>query len=160
MILIFPWARMLPDGKPSPKNYPWWNEVVAGLMKVPMLGTGILQVSQKNEPGIPGASRTDDVPIRDIERMLSTCETWISVDSFVPHLAHTIGQPGVVLFGPSDPLIFGHAEHINLQAGRQHLREWQFRHWSQVDPNPAAFVAPGLVIQAVQASIRQRQARI
>lgn len=75
----------------------------------------------------------------------------------LPHLAWSIGQPGVAIFGPSDPNIFGHVENINLLKDRRYLRERQFWLWSQYEPNPEAFVDPKVVIAAAQLSIIKRK---
>lgn len=155
MILIFPWSRMLlPGGKPSPKNYPYWPEVVSALKS----RWECIQVSSSREPGIGCAARIDDAKLPRIAKMLEDCSTWLSVDSFVPHMAWTLKQPGVVIFGPSDPKIFGHPENINLLKDPRYLRRWQFRHWSQVAPDPEAFLRPETVVASAILSISKREA--
>lgn len=153
MILIFPWSRMLPDGKPNPKNYPYWSPVVSFMKN---LGECI-QVSGSKEPGIGCASRINDAKLSRIGTLLAECHTWISVDSFVPHMAWTLKQPGVVIFGPSDPKIFGHPGNINLLKSPTFLRRWQFRHWNQIQPDPEAFVQPEDVLSAALLSIAMRK---
>jgi ADP-heptose:LPS heptosyltransferase len=37
-------------------------------------------------------------------------------DSFPGHLAAAVGVPAVVLFGPSEPAVFGHAANRNLRS--------------------------------------------
>src|SRR5258707_727923 len=41
--------------------------------------------------------------------LVNWCDVWVSIDSFLPHLvAHHNLKRGVVLWGKSDPLIFGY----------------------------------------------------
>lgn len=156
MILISAWSRSTPDGKQSPKNYPHWGKVVAFLVE---RGHEVLQVACKGEPPLPGAAREDDLSFARLGELLKICETWIAVDNFFPHLAWTEGEPGVAIFGSSDPLIFGHPENLNLLKDRRNLRKWQFRHWSQENYNPDIFVAPAIVIAAAAQSIACRKER-
>ncbi len=46
--------------------------------------------------------------------LLEKSKCFVSVDTFLNHAGHAIGKRGVVLFGPSDPNIFGHESNINL----------------------------------------------
>jgi ADP-heptose:LPS heptosyltransferase len=147
VILISPWSRVTTDGKPSPKNYPHWGAVVAGLAKA---GHEVVQVSVAGEPSVPGVSRrVDGLPFDALSGLIRSCRTWLSVDNFFHHFAWSLKRPGVVLFGMSDPEIFGHPENLNLLQDRRYLRKWQFRHWSQEPPNPEAFVSPEDVLRAV-----------
>lgn len=156
MILIFPWARKTTDGKLSPKDYPYWPEVVR-LFASKDIKTH--QVSCAGEAGISCDTRSDDLSLAKIQAALKECESWISVDSFVPHMAWSIGEPGVAIFGLSDPWIFGHPDNINLLKDRKFLRKRQFGLWSQETPNPKAFISPDIVVTAAKMSIEKRKAR-
>lgn len=153
MILLSPLARNTTEGKPSPKNYPHWGAVVEGLLKS---GLEVLQVSCSGEPGIPGAKRVDDLSLEEIAALMKTCDTWASVDNFWHHMAWTLAQPGVVIFGSSDPAIFGHPENINLLKDRRFLRIRQFGLWSQEKPYPEMFVGPEAVLSAIALSITRK----
>jgi ADP-heptose:LPS heptosyltransferase len=155
LILISPWSRITTEGAPSPKNYPHWEAVVGGLLKA---GYEVAQLSRSGEPDIQGVTRRmDDLTLQEIGALIATSETWIAVDNFLPHMAWTLNQPGVVIFGLSDPDIFGHPGNINLLKSRHFLRTRQFGLWSQEKPNPEAFVSPEIVIRAVEQSIKQRR---
>jgi ADP-heptose:LPS heptosyltransferase len=146
-ILIFPWARNTTEGKPSPKNYPFWDAVVTKLLKK---GHKVHQVSCSGEPDVPGCTmRSNDLPLSKITELLGACDTWASVDSFLPHLAWSIGKRGVAIFGLSDPEIFGHRENINLLRGRRFLRVRQFGLWSQETYNSDAFVQADQVVNSI-----------
>jgi ADP-heptose:LPS heptosyltransferase len=156
MILIFPWSRKTTDGKSSPKNYPYWEAVVEGLVGK---GHEVLQVSCTGEVGVAGTRRVDDLPLEKIADLMKTCETWISCDNFAHHMAWTLNEPGIVIFGMSDPAIFGHPENLNILKDAKYLRARQFGLWSQEPENPAAFVGPQAVLEAVRLSIKQRKSR-
>lgn len=155
MILISPWSRDTTDRKPSPKNYPKWAAVVAVLR---MKGLEVRQVSCTGEPEVQGCQgRWDNLRLRELYPLVQGCDTWISVDNFWHHMAWTIKEPGVAIFGSSDPLIFGHTENINLLKDRSFLREKQFWLWSQTTANPEMWVGPDVVVSATLRSIEQRK---
>lgn len=157
MIIVSPWSRRTPDGRESPKNYPHWGEVARSLAAS---GRELLQLSASGEPGVPGChARKDDLPLRAIEALIGACETWISVDNFFHHLAWHVGKRGVVIFGPSDPDIFGHPENVNLLKSRQSLRKAQFGLWSQEPQWTQGFVGPQEVMAAVETVIFARRPR-
>lgn len=155
MILISPWARNTTEGKPSPKNYPYWDAVVESLRKA---NHEVAQVSCSGEADIAGAKRLNDLPLDQVSELMKTCETWISVDNFWHHMAWTLKIPGIVIFGMSDPEIFGHPENINILKDRRFLRVRQFGLWSQEPPNPNSFVGPTAVLEAVRLSIKRKLA--
>lgn len=156
MILIFPWSRNTSEGKPSPKNYPHWDQVVSDLSTA---GHLVFQASCTGEAAVPGTKRLNDQPLDKIAELMKICETWISVDNFAHHMAWTLKEPGVVIFGMSDPAIFGHKENINVLKDGKYLRARQFGLWSQEPENKDAFVGPQGVLEAVRLSIKQRGSR-
>jgi glycosyltransferase involved in cell wall biosynthesis len=143
-ILIAPWSNALPDGRTNAKNYPYWRELVA-LLKPHYHVTQIGRMGEKE--------LCSDVrfyyDIRQIADLLRQADTFISVDSFLPHLAHKIGKSGIVLFGQSDPNIFGYDENINLLKDRNYLRPNQFEIWDNCEYNREAFVEPEAVLRAL-----------
>jgi len=148
-ILIFPWAKRTPNNYKSPKDYPHWSLLTHKLIELKP-DIKIMQLSCKDEPVIDGnIERNDDLKLSTIKRLLQECKTWISIDSFAPHLAWSIGKRGVVIFGYSDPLIFGHPENINLLKDRKYLRNRQFGTWNEVQPCLDIWIQPEEVINAV-----------
>lgn len=146
-ILIFPWARGMRNGKPHPKNYPFWSELIE---KLQASGHEIIQTGYPGEPPLvkdvrPGLNLTE------LAVLIKSVDTWIGIDSFGPHYCWDLGVPGIVLFGQSDPVIFGHPENINLLKDRKYLRERQFWLWEQAEANDDAWVTPDEVIQAFNA---------
>lgn len=144
-ILIFPWAKAMRTDKQHPKNYPWWPELILALQD---LGHEIVQVGSTGEQQLVEDFK-QNLKLDELRDLLFSCDTWISVDSFGQHFAWDLGIKGIVIFGQSDPLIFGHEENINLLKSRGYLREKQFWLWEQAEFNPDAFVSVEEVVAAV-----------
>jgi ADP-heptose:LPS heptosyltransferase len=120
----------------------------------------VWQISCAGEPVVKGCTkRFDNLTLAEIVRLLRECRTWMSVDNMFQHLAWSIGHRGVVVFGPSDPLIFGHAENVNLLRDRKFLRDRQFGLWSEIPWQPEIFSPPDAVVRAVE-SIMSMNARL
>lgn len=143
MLIISPFAKRLLNGKENPKNYPFWEQLVA------MIEEPIVQVGVTGERQLVGDFRPD-LCISDLRGLIKECRTWISVDSFFQHLAWDEGRPGIVLWGPSDPLIFGHPENVNLLRGREHLAPNQFLWWEHTEHKSDRFVGPHEVVNQLR----------
>jgi ADP-heptose:LPS heptosyltransferase len=135
MIIIAPYAQKLRNGKNNPKNYPWWPELIS------LINGPIVQIGIEGETQLVEDFRKN-LPLDELKSLVLECRTWISVDSFFQHFAWDLNKPGIVLWGQSDPLIFGHPENTNLLKDRNYLREKQFWWWEQCDYNAEAFVKP------------------
>ena len=140
MILIAPYSKPLRTGGNNPKNYPYWKELISQIQEE------IIQIGTDEEEQLVPEFRKN-LPLGDLRYLIGECRTWISVDSFFQHLAWDCGKKGIVLFGPSDPLIFGHPENINLLKDRSYLREKQFWWWEQCEYREEAFVKPAEVLK-------------
>lgn len=157
MILLFPRAAKTTDGQPSPKDYSHFEVVVKRLSE---LGFEVHQALKAGEATVPGCKGWyENFSLKYLMPLIQGCETWISVDSFAQHFAWTIKEPGVAIFGQSDPLIFGHPENINLLKDRKFLRDRQFGLWSQTKAFPEMWVGPEAVVNAVLLSVEQRKRR-
>ena len=135
MIVIAPYAQKLRNGKENPKNYPYWEELIKQIDE-PIIQVGIEGEKQLVDNFCKGLS------INDLCQLLVKCRTWIGVDSFFQHLAWREGKQGIVLWGPSDPLIFGHPENINLLKDKKYLAPNQFLWWEQTEYLAERFVEP------------------
>jgi ADP-heptose:LPS heptosyltransferase len=142
MIIISPYSKKLRNGKENPKNYPYWKELVS-FIKEPIIQVGV----DGEEQLVPDFRKNLSMP--ELTNLINDCRTWISVDSFFQHLAWDIGKPGIVLWGQSDPLIFGHPENTNLLKDRSYLREKQFWWWEQCDYREDAFVKPEVIVSFI-----------
>lgn len=143
MIIISPFARPMRNDKMHPKNYPYWREVIENIDE------DIVQIGIEGEEQLVPDFRKN-LRLYELSILVSQCNTWISVDSFFQHFCWDLNKPGIVLFGQSDPNIFGHPENINLLKDRKYLREKQFWLWEQAEFNKDAFVGPEVVLEALR----------
>ena len=120
----------------TPKSYPYWDELI-----------GMLENNEvKKIEGI--------LSEQEIIDLVNWCDTWVSIDSFLPHLvAFKKLKPGIVIWGKSDPDIYGYKTNINLLKDRSFLRPDQFRWWNDVSPDYNAFVSPKVVLAAIQSML-------
>lgn len=140
-ILISPYSAKLRNGQPNPKNYPHWPRLVQLLSQS---GYEVIQI------GIAGEDRIESVsqfiigwPFDKLRQLAEDCATWISVDNFFPHFANCERlKPGIVLFGQSDPRIFGYPQNGNLLRGRDYLRQFPYDIWEAATYRADAFVYP------------------
>ncbi len=144
-ILISPWSKVLRDGSYNAKNYPWWPVVISKLKEE----YDIVQVGVGGEEQLVEDFRKN-LPLKEVAKLIEECYVWISVDNFLPHLAHLVGKSGIAIWGVSDPNIFGYKENKNLLKSRKYLRENQFFIWDGVKHDPNVFVSPDVVINAVR----------
>lgn len=86
-----------------------------------------------------------NMPYQEIEKLLGKCDTWVSVDSFLPHVAYHLKKPGIVIWSVSDPKIFGYPQNRNLLKDRKYLRKNQFDIWEAHSLVPDSFVEPEIV---------------
>jgi len=142
MIIISPFAQKLRNGNLNPKNYPieYWKELIK------MIDEPIIQVGVEGEEQLVDTF-VKNMPLPRLRELLQECRTWIGVDSFFQHLGWDEGKQGIVLWGPSDPLIFGHPENINLLKDRSYLVENQFIWWEATPHSNSRFVEPQKVIE-------------
>lgn len=138
-ILIAPYAQKLRNGKNNPKNYPYWDELIK-LIDIP-----IIQVGVQGEKQLVTDFR-QNLSLDELKELALHCKTWLSVDSFFQHFCWDLGKYGFVLWGQSDPNIFGHPENYNLLKDRKYLREKQFWLWEQAEENDDSFLKPEEVI--------------
>jgi ADP-heptose:LPS heptosyltransferase len=140
MIIISPFVKPLRDGKNNPKNYPYWETLIE------MIDEPIVQVGVEGEKQLVSDFRKN-LSISELRKLIQECRTWISCDSFFQHLAWDEKKTGIVLWGPSDPLIFGHPENVNLLKDRSHLTPNQFLWWEATEHKNERFVKPKEVLE-------------
>ncbi len=149
-ICIFPRCKRLKDGSPSPKDYPYWQQLVS-LMKQD--GYDIIQISPFSEEYIDGVKiMTGALSIEEIKDLVNKSVTYISCDSFAPHLLSFIR--GYVIFGVSDPKIYGYERNLNILKDRSFLKKLQFEDWRPHDNNKEAYLSAGTVWQMIKADLK------
>ena len=144
-ILLAPYARPLRNGNVNAKNYPRAKELVD------LLGEHGHLVAQI---GVEGEDQVcqiflKNLSFKEVSAELRNHDTFIAVDSYLQHHAWLLGIRGVVLWGQSDPLIFGHPLHVNLLKDRKYLRPDQFNTYEGLACLDEAFVSPSAVLEAL-----------
>lgn len=147
-VLIAPYSVKLPNGRPSPKNYPHWKKLVELLVES---GYEVIQIGVKGEERIDGVGQfITNWPFSKIKDLVNASAVWISVDSWLPHFCHCERlKRGIVLFGQSDPRVFGYSNNINLLRGRDYLRQFQYQSWMDAPDRPDSFVYAENVMASV-----------
>lgn len=145
-IIISPWSKRMRNGERNPKNYPYWKEVVSLLKSK---GYYTIQVGITGEEEIGADRIIFDHSLDVLTGLIKDCYTWISVDNFFQHLGYLLDKKGVVIFGQSDPLIFGHNTNVNLLKDRKYLRELQFDIWERCQFREECFLPPGDIVKQV-----------
>lgn len=141
-LLISPFAQKLRNGKNNPKNYYYWDRLIFLLEQK----HSIIQIGTKGESKLVKDFRTN-LPLKEIKKLLLECDLWISVDSFLPHLAQHVGKSGIVIFGKSDPNIFGYPNNINILKDIKYLRKNQFDIWENERYDKEVFVEPEEIVE-------------
>ena len=139
MILISPYSKALTNGKVNPKNYPYWEEIIAGINEP------IVQVGIEGEKQLVSDFRKN-LPLSELKELILQCRLWISCDSFIQHVATSLWKRGIVLWSVSDPNIYGYADNVNLLKNRDCLSKNQFLWWESVEFDASKFVSPEEVI--------------
>lgn len=147
-IIISPYSRQLRGTtKLNPKNYPHWEELVKLLKEK---NVEITQVGVMGEKEIPGVDKVVfNSSLKELKKLILECDTWVSVDNFFQHYCNLIGKSGIVLFGQSDPIIFGHLQNRNLLKDIKYLRPDQFNTWECATFIEEAFVEPRKVLNEI-----------
>ena len=150
-ILIATCSKKLRNGKENPKNYPWWPELLHELG----MDFHVTQIAAAGDRRYAADYRVG-LSMADITKLVAECAFWVSVDSFLPHLAHHLGKPGVVLWAKSDPVIYGYPENLNLLKDRKYLRKSPFDIWEHETFDSAAFMSVPAIVSAVSGWYKPR----
>lgn len=126
-ILIIPNSKQLRSGKRNAKEYPFDK-------LYPLLDGHNIKILDYI------------ADINELKSLLDWCDVWISVDTYFPHFVQHYGKKrGIVLWGKSDPNIFGYYENDNLLKDRRYLRKDQFDLWENEEWEDV-FVEPQQII--------------
>jgi len=146
VILFAPFAARSPSlkGQPSPKDYPNPKELAALLENE----DEVIQVGGGNDEQLCKDFRPN-LDFNELGKLIDASRTGVCVDSYLQHAYWYRDRRAIVLFGISDPVIFGHPENLNLLADRAFLRPNQFDLYYVSDYRAEAFVDPEIVINAL-----------
>jgi len=148
IILYAPFAARQPqlNGSGSPKDYPFAKELAERMIAA---GHRVIQVGVEGEAQMVPEFRTN-LSFDGVGELISGCDTAVCVDSYLQHHCWYLNKRAIVLWGISDPLIFGHSIHLNLLKDRQFLRQNQFDLYYSNQHRPEAFVSPEEVLKALE----------
>ena len=151
-VAVAPFAARLPSGIPNAKNWPWFKELFTM-----MPDDEFIQLGTNGEDRIEGAAQfIQGFPLEKLEQVIRDCDTWLSVDSWLPHFCATMRlQSGVVIWGQSNPKIWGYKHNINLLKSKEFLREFQYAPWWDIPYNENAFISPEVVVDALHGQLTQ-----
>lgn len=115
------------------KSYPYWDEL-------------ILLLKNHEIKEIKGILTTPQ--LLDIVKW---SDVVITIDSFLPHFIkyHKIDKKVVVLWGISDPELFGYKDNINLLKDKKYLRPNQYAKWDDVPNIKESWVSPDKILQSL-----------
>lgn len=147
-VAIAPYAAKLPNGARNPKEYPYWAKLIELLNSE---GHEVIQLGVKGETRIEGVAQfIQGFPLEKLEQVIRDCDHWIAVDTWMGHFCATLRLPsGIVIWGQSNPRIWGYPHNINLLKSRDFLREYQYAPWWDVPYIEEAFVSPETVMKAL-----------
>jgi len=141
-ILISPYSvNFSSHGGKNAKNYPYWQELIDMLVDA---GHEVYQIHCCKEKIFKNVETISFDKIYKYEKLILSgkYDTFISVDNFFHHLAAYCKFPGYVIFGKSDPSIFGHKIHTNIYKNKKYFRPNQFDVWFFEKYNEDVFVKP------------------
>lgn len=145
--LVSPVSRRKPNGERSPKDYPGWEELCIQLRRK---GCHITQVAADGDERLQNINALyTGSPLDRVITLAAEASIWISVDNFLPHAVYSVygeTRPGVVLWGPSDPEIFGYPANLNILRSKGCLCGNQFGLWRDVTYDATRFMPPFCVI--------------
>lgn len=154
-ILISPYSSKLENNHQNPKNYPFWQEVINNLK------SRDIKVIQCGVDGEDLFKNIDghlfNLSFIELGEEVKKCNTWISVDSYFQHVGAYFKKTGIVLWGKSDPEIFGYKSNINLLKDKKYLRKGQFDLWTMETFDKNCFVEPQVVIKIAMELIKTQQ---
>jgi ADP-heptose:LPS heptosyltransferase len=143
-IVISPYSRKLRNGNNNPKNYPWWQKVIDGLQE-----HHVIQIGINGEESFTGVELKFNLKLKDIIQLINECDIWISVDNFLQHLASHTDKRGIVIWGRSDPNIFGYPHNTNILKDKKYLRPDQYNIWESIEYIKNVFVKPEIVLEHI-----------
>jgi len=101
----------------SSRNHHWdmanWAALVRQLPDLTFI-----QIGNDDEPPIEGAlDWRGKTSLREAFALLAHCLSFVGIESVYGHVTNAFLLPGVVLFGDSSPLFWGHDNNINIYKG-------------------------------------------
>jgi len=118
---FIPWDErtvvILSPASDSPRKTPSFSKWVSLVEQLGDAGYFVIQVGREREPRLPGTySLLGLTDARDLAGLIGRSDAVVCVDNFVMHTAHLAGTPAVVLWGPTDPAMYGYDEQTHIRG--------------------------------------------
>lgn len=143
----------------SSPNHMWpvhkWEQLVRELPQFTFI-----QVGQQDEPLIKGTiDWRNKTGIRGMFCLLKYVTSFVGVESCMAHVTNAVGLPGVVLFGDTSPVQWGHDNNINLY---KNVRCSPCYHYLKENPCPYTHECMNLITveEVKQSLVHQVSARL
>jgi ADP-heptose:LPS heptosyltransferase len=148
-LIISPYSRKLRNGKKNAKDYPWWQEIIDELKKRHN-DIKIIQIGVSGEEKLKNIDEClFDLSLKDLKELILSSDIFLSIDNFFHHYIHYLGKQNIVIWGQSDPILFGYKEDINLLKDKKYLRKEQFSIWEECEFNKDAWIDPNIVVNSI-----------
>lgn len=150
-VLISPYSRKV-NALGCAKDYPYWKTVVKELGR---RGYATVQLGVTGERLLGCGSRIFDLPLNKMKGAIAGVDYFMSVDNFFPHflVAKGIDLPGLVVWGPSDPEIYGYDRFVNLMKDKSKMRPDQYGYWHNVTYDNSGWPEPHDIIREFEEKI-------
>ena len=159
IVIISPYSQKMPEsqakGKNNPKNYPYWEQFIS-LLKQARPEVQVIQIGVKGEEELKGVDVVmHNLAPEQLLKLTQTSSAWLSVDNFFQHFCAYYKIPnGFVVFGQSDPNIFGHKFNTNVLKNPKYLRPRQFQFWWQTEYKADAFIEAEELLKIVLPTLK------
>jgi ADP-heptose:LPS heptosyltransferase len=144
------------NGKPNPKNWPYWFELISLLVSA---GHHIEQCGEEHDTRICG-SFIHRISMETVIEDLNRYDLCLCVDTWLQHAAVAAGVPAVVIWTATNPEVFGNAANINVVAESPRFAKDQYAKMELIaDSEPGQFPGPTpqQVYAAVKAALRRTE---
>ncbi len=148
-VIISPFSRKTHlTAKESPKNAPreLWKTIIDDLRAK---GIKTTQLGVDGEEDLLTNEFIKNAAPSELLILLKQADLSISVDNWLPHFCHFYKiNKNIVLWGKSNPEIFGYQEFTNLYKDKKYFRigREQYKYWQDVEYQPEAFVSSQVVL--------------
>jgi hypothetical protein len=135
------------------KTYPFWNILIDNLKEA---GYKVVQFKFKNEPSYNNVDEVITPSFPTIVELLKDPDSYlISNDSFIPHLLNVYlpTKKNFVLFGCTNPDIYGYSQNINILKSKSFLVENQFTVLKDLQPNKNMWIEPIFILEIIEKNL-------
>jgi ADP-heptose:LPS heptosyltransferase len=105
-----------------------WGELIERLK---VLGYTVIQLGSKDEEVLPGVKKVTTKNLIDLAYVLQHSLIHVDNEGGLVHLAHSVGTRSVVMFGPTNPTLYGYVDNINLYKDLCPTCWWTVIGWSK-----------------------------